>query len=293
LRVPVATPFRLDLTVNVLRRLSSNIVDVFTEDGAYYRAFDLAAGTGVLRVRQRAPGELDVGLSGAWESDRATELVRRMLGADRDLRTFEWRARDIPWLRDFAPQVRGVKPPRYPSLWEACVNAVTFQAVSLAAASAVMARVVTLCGTRVESEGRTLFAFPKPERLLAAEAAQLRAAGLSQAKIAALRGIATALVAGDLSEAALEPLDTPEAIDALCRLRGVGPWTAAVIALRGLGRLDVFPANDSGVLRGFKALEGCEAADLPAVLAALGDVRGMFYYMLLLHRLVARGEVKL
>jgi DNA-3-methyladenine glycosylase II len=39
----------------------------------------------------------------------------------------------------------------------------------------------------------------------------------------------------------LEDKPSPEAAKLLCRIKGIGPWTAAVILLRGLGRLDVFP----------------------------------------------------
>jgi DNA-3-methyladenine glycosylase II len=73
----------------------------------------------------------------------------------------------------------------------------------------------------------------------------------------------------------------------------VGPWTAAVILLRGFGRLDVFPAGDSGARRGMRGLLALEEADIArdgaSVLDALGPWRGMLYYHLLLWRLRGRG----
>jgi len=51
--VPVRTPFRLDLTVDALRRLASNVVDVWGDDGTYYRAVRDALGIAVVAISQR------------------------------------------------------------------------------------------------------------------------------------------------------------------------------------------------------------------------------------------------
>ncbi|MBD5634189.1 MAG: DNA-3-methyladenine glycosylase 2 family protein, partial [Candidatus Eremiobacteraeota bacterium] len=206
-------------------------------------------------------------------------------------RRFERAAEAIPWLRDLVRATRGVRAPRYATLWEACVNAIVFQAVSLFAATAVLGRTIAALSTPRTYGGATVYPFPSPETLLACDDAPLRAAGLSFAKIAALRAVATALADGRLDEAMLERLPTPEASAMLCTFRGIGPWTAAVILLRGLGRLDQFPMNDSGVARLVATLGGPEA-DLAALLEALGDERGMLYYYLLLGRLIAAGEVR-
>jgi DNA-3-methyladenine glycosylase II len=76
----------------------------------------------------------------------------------------------------------------------------------------------------------------------------------------------------------------------LGRIKGIGPWTATVILLRGLGRLDVFPRNDTSVARNLAFVAGSIPLDIGRVLAALGPQRGMLYY-LLLARLEARGDV--
>jgi DNA-3-methyladenine glycosylase II len=88
-------------------------------------------------------------------------------------------------------------------------------------------------------------------------------------------------------------LPTAELMASLATHRGIGPWTAAVIALRGFGRLDLFPMNDSGVARSVKDLSGSTHVDVEALLRRLGQQRGMLYYHLLLGRLVARGDVEL
>lgn len=71
---------------------------------------------------------------------------------------------------------------------------------------------------------------------------------LSTTKVRTLRQVADLLLGGQLMAADLEMLPTPDAMAQLLLLRGIGPWTAAVVMLRGFGRRDVFPAGDSGVI---------------------------------------------
>ena len=74
-------------------------------------------------------------------------------------------------------------------------------------------------------------------------------------------------------------------------IKGVGPWTATIVLLRGLGRLDLFPANDTSVVQNLALLPGATPAALPRSLARLRPQQGMLYYHLLLARLEARGAL--
>jgi DNA-3-methyladenine glycosylase II len=180
-------------------------------------------------------------------------------------------------------------PPRYPTLWEACVNAIVFQQLSLYAASTILRRLIVALGRPLESEGVALYAFPTVRSFLDADDDVLRDAGVSLGKRSTLRRIAEALAAGTLDEAMLETRASPDAAALLRRFKGIGPWTATVILLRGLGRLDVFPMNDSSVARNLALASGSASPDVPATLAALAPQQGMLYYHLLLARLEARG----
>jgi DNA-3-methyladenine glycosylase II len=293
--IDVVEPYRLDLTVSVLRRLSTNIVDVLTEEGAYVRALGGPHGPVIVRVAQQRPGVLGVTFARreVVRGDHAWALgtVRRMLAVDRRLSRFYRAARDIPWLRALAVRMRGVKPPRYPTLWEACVNAIVFQQVSLAAASSISRRLITALGVPKKWGPIALHAFPTVRRFQLASDDVLRAAGLSANKLATLRRVAEALRSGMLDETALEALPSPDAAALLSRIKGIGPWTATVILLRGLGRLDVFPMNDSSVARNLAFVAGSIPPDIDQALTELGPQRGMLYYHLLLSRLDARGDV--
>jgi len=291
--VEVAVPYRLDLTVSVLRRLSTNIVDVLTPQGEYVRALADFREPVVARVAQTRPNALAITIEGAAaERAQALAIVCRMLGVDRKLSHFDRAAKGIPWLRALAKRMRGVKPPRYPTLWEACVNAIVFQQVSLVAASSILRRMIMALGSPIERDDIALRTFPSVESFQSASDDVLRSAGLSANKLAALRRVADALQSGALDEASLEERPSPEAAALLGRIKGIGPWTATVILLRGLGRLDVFPMNDTSVAANLAFVAGVAAPiDIDRVLAALGPQRGMLYYHLLLARLDARGDV--
>jgi DNA-3-methyladenine glycosylase II len=292
--IQVSAPYRLDLTVSALRRTSTNLVDVYTRDGRYLRALGGFSKPMIVSVTQPTKEALTVSISGvagdAGHVERALALVRRMLGTERDLSDFHRRARTIPWLSSLARRMRGVRPPRYPALFEACANAILFQQVSLQSASAIMRRLIIAIGTRVEHDGVPLAVFPSVEQFLGADDAVIRAAGFSARKLATLRRAGLAIADGELTEALLDELPSADAALLLRGIKGIGPWTAAVILLRGLGRLDMFPGNDSGVAVNLARVVG-KRLDVAPIAAALGSQRGMLYFCLLLARLDARGEV--
>jgi len=286
--VPVRAPFRLDLTANALRRLSTNVVDTFSAQDGFIRAH-----RGVLVVVRQAKRDspLDVRTLGTADFDPAA-LTMRMLQPEYDLRTFYRSVKAIPWLDAIATRMRGIKPPRYPTLWEAIVNAIVFQQVSIHAASAILRRIVEHLTKPIEHQGRKYHPFFTAEDWLAAKSKQLRALGISEGKELSLNTNADALLNGTLQESELETLPTNEVLQRLIVLRGIGPWTAAVICLRGLGRLDVFPMEDSGVARALSDLSGDPNTSVGPILDALGDQRGMLYYHLLLGRLESTGQLE-
>ncbi len=176
---------------------------------------------------------------------------------------------------------------------KACVNAIVYQQVSIHAAGAILRRVIERYAATLRIDGAELYAFPGPQTLLDADADELRGLGLSINKVVSVQALARAILDGAIDEAQLARLPTPALMDALVTHRGIGPWTAAVIALRGFARLDLFPMNDSGVARSIRDLAGETGVDVEALLSTLGEQRGMLYYHLLIGRLVARGDVEL
>jgi DNA-3-methyladenine glycosylase II len=265
------------------------VVDTLTAGGRYRRVLTGVAPGVVVEVVQPRPDALVIHVDGrGFGRDDAVALVERVLGVSRDLTAFYRAAAAIPWLESLVRRFRGLRPPRYPTLWEACVNAIAFQQVSVPAASAIVRRMVVALGHGVERDGVVQYSFPSPDRLLTTDDGVLRQAGLSASKTATIRRVGEMLASGLLDEEVLEGLPSAEAAASLTRIKGIGLWTATVILIRGLGRLDVFPLNDSGVARSL-ALVADSTADPGAVASVLGAQRGMLYFHLLLARLERLG----
>ncbi len=282
-RVSVSPPYRLDLTAEALRRLAANVVDVF-DGNVYRRALSDSRGVSLIEVTQPAERSLSVRISGA-EPERWVPVVHRMLATRVNLDRWYERAQAYPWLAYLSRELTGLRPPRYPSLWEALVHSIVFQQISIHAAAAIMRRVVETLAEPVEYNGDRYYPFPAPQALERASDAVLRSAGLSANKAAHLRNAADAVTSGSIDADEIERLPSAQAADKLCAVRGIGPWSAAVVLLRGFGRLDVFPMKDSGVARSIRLLSGGAEVDAEALLCALGPFRGMLYFHLLLGRM--------
>jgi DNA-3-methyladenine glycosylase II len=282
-KLSVRMPYRLDLTVAALRRVPTNAVDVVAPDGRYLRALSNGRGINVIEVRQASISEIDVRITGR-DGGRHLQTIARMLGTDVDLAPWYRRTKAFPWLDNLAHRFRGVKPPRYPGLWETLCHGIVFQQLSILAGAAIMRRLVECLSGPVEHEDLVLYPFPNPEAVLSASKLELQSIGLSRMKASYLKNAAEAVTARILSEKQIEHVSTDDAARELSKLRGIGPWSSAVILLRSFGRLGAFPLGDSGVARGIKALSDGRPIEIDKVLAELGDMRGMLYFHLLLAR---------
>ena len=289
-------PFSLEATVRVLQRRPTNVVDVFDSNDRYLRA--LATPDGLVMVAVKNHGTLDAPalrlevLHGAPSAAARADIertVRQILGLDVDPAPLERLARSQRALAPTARALRGMRPPRFAGLFEAFANVVPFQQVSLDAGAAVVRRLVERFGEPLQSDDLCAYAFPRAGAVAEAPLEALRACGLSQRKGEALRQIARAIESGALTEGELEAMPSDEAIRALTALPGIGPWSANLVLLRGLGRLDVFPPGDVGVARGLGALTGqAKGPALERMVERFGDHRGYLYFCALGGALLAR-----
>lgn len=156
-----------------------------------------------------------------------------------------------------------LKPRSRRAPFEALVQAVTHQQLNSAAAATIFGRFLALYpGTR----------FPAPEDLLNTPDAALRRAGLSRAKMAAIKDIADKALAGIVPDArTITRMSDAEIMERLTRARGVGPWTVEMLLIFTLGRLDVLPATDYGVRKGFALTYGRHDLPTPKELLAHGE----------------------
>lgn len=162
-------PFRLDLTAWALRRRPENLIGRW--DGESYTRVILQRNT-PLEVAVTSVGTVDspgleVLVRDSRASSRVESEVRRMLtillGTHADLSGFYRIAERSKRLKLLAGQFRGLKPPRFPTVFEALVNAIACQQLSLTVGILILNRLSAACG---RTAGPGNHAFPRPSDLL-------------------------------------------------------------------------------------------------------------------------------
>ncbi len=247
-----APPFRLDLTAWALRRRARNIVDRW--DGITYRRVlvsgDVSVEAAVTQVSSTENPKLVVGITGpkltAETRTQIARLLSRALGLRTNLQPFYALAARDRRLAPLVEQFRGLKPPRFPTIFEAFVNAIACQQLSLTVGIELLNRLATHCGPTISSAGTEHHAFPGAEDLLRVKAPTFRHLGFSYSKARSLLSLSRDTVGGQFHPEQLQDLDNESVVEESLKLRGVGRWTAEYALLRGLGRLDTFPGDDVG-----------------------------------------------
>lgn len=294
--LPVTGPFRLDLTVWALRRRASNAVDRW-DDGRYSRVIVADGGPARLTVIQTTAGaeptltvvvESATRISAAATHD-AGLLVQKMFGLAVDLRPFYQLARDDRVISPLVERFCGVRPPRFPTVFEGLVNAIACQQVTLDLGIVLLNRLSERFGTPMATQGTVLHAFPTPVDLANAPEESIRELGFSRQKTRAIQELSTHVADATVDLARLEDLTKTEAIAYLSRIRGIGRWSAEYVLLRGLGRLDTFPGDDVGAQNNLRRL--FHLADKPTydhirhLTSPWHPYEGVVYFHLLLEKL--------
>lgn len=297
-----AAPFRLDLTVWALRRRRKNAVDRWG-GGQYTRVVAFEGGPVMLTVTQEVVGvgstlivtvKSKLGIDSQMQED-VELLVQRMLGLTIDLQAFYLLGSDDDPLTPLVEQFSGVRPPRFPSAFEALVNSVACQQVTLDLGILLLNRLSERFGMGFVDHGITLHAFPAPADLAETSVESIKQLGFSHQKARAIRDLATNVANKRVDLTSLESMTNKEAVEYLSTIRGIGRWSAEYVLLRGLGRLDIFPGDDVGAQNNLQRLFRLggkpnyeEARQLTS---RWHPYEGVAYFHLLLERLHSKGAV--
>lgn len=294
-------PFRLDLTVWALRRRPRNAIDRW--DGSTYRRVILVGRRPTeFEVRQTGPvtaPRLVVTTTPSLRTPAEREFVRStlndLLGLRIDLRDWYRTAGRDPRLHALAQRFRGMKPPKFPSLFEALVTAFACQQLSLVVCLELLNRLARLCDVRVGKGANAHYAFPPPRRVARIAPPDGQALGFSGQKIRALLTLASGIESGQVDFGGMADQSDEQVSARLCELRGVGRWTADYVMLRGLRRLNIFPGDDVGAQKSLARWLGrpspLDYAGVTKAVAKWQPYAGMVYFHLLLDGLARAGEL--
>ena len=293
-------PFRLDLTVWALRRRPENAIDRWDGE-TYRRVLPLAGGAVELATRQTGPAErarIEVRVHGpgacASTKSAVTATLERLLGLRINLANFYRFASSQRRLDQLAAKFRGMKPPRFPTVFETLVNAIACQQVTLSLGIQLLNKLAARYALSLD-DGSSI-AFPCPADLADRRLEDFRRLGFSRQKGRAMIELARSIASGQADLEALAGEDDEAAVAQLQTHRGIGRWSAEYALLRGLGRTHVFPGDDVGARNRLQhLLKLPQKLDDAAVARRLRRWRpyaGLVYFHMLLDGLADAGRLE-
>ncbi|RAV08343.1 DNA-3-methyladenine glycosylase [Mycolicibacterium sp. GF69] len=243
LRLPVRTPFAYE---GVFGHLAASAVPGVEEvrDGTYRRTLRLSHGNGIVSLTPQ-PDHVRCELALDDFRDLATAIARcrRLLDLDADPEAVVDALGSDADLSALVAKAPGQRIPRTVDEHELAVRVVLGQQVSVKAARTHAGRIAAAYGQPVtDAEGGLTHVFPAIGHLAEIDPTHL---AFPKSRQRSLTSLIDALASGDVVLDAGS--DWNRARERLRSLPGIGPWTAEVVAMRGLGDPDAFPATDLGV----------------------------------------------
>jgi 3-methyladenine DNA glycosylase/8-oxoguanine DNA glycosylase len=236
-------------------------------DGVLTLALEAGGEPALARVRQRPDGSLAVAVEGNAQEE-ALEHVRFVLAADADHGPFLRRFADDRLVGRAARSLRGLRPLRTATVTHSLLKAVCGQLIQASAARVLEARLIRALGTPFGD----LFLPPTRTTFAGLAPAQLARAGLVARKANVLVRLSR-----EWDVERLHGVETASAVARIERERGLGPWSAGVVCLYGLGRYEHGLVGDLGLVKLCAALLGrrAEPEDTRRLLEPYGEWAGL------------------
>ena len=184
------------------------------------------------------------------EKQKAQAIVKYIFNLDFPLSSFYQDVREDAKMLEITQKLYGLKNPTTPTVFEALVDSIIEQQISIKVAVNIETKIAKRFGETLNIDGLTYYAFPTPQTLANASTDEIRQVGLSQRKAEYIKQAAELIVEGKLDLEHLKNHKNSEQIIAeLDEIRGIGVWTAELTMLRGIQKLDALPADDFGIRR--------------------------------------------
>jgi len=184
------------------------------------------------------------------DKKKAEEAINVLFNLNFDLAPFYEEAGKDKVMACLAQKLRGLKSPTTQTVFEALVDSIVEQQISLKVANGIEKKLIKKFGDALGLEGEVYYAYPTPQKLASASSETLRQCGLSFRKAEYIKSVSTLMMEGKLDLEKLKNYDSSDKIiGELDMVRGVGVWTAELTMLRGMQRLDALPAEDLGLRR--------------------------------------------
>jgi DNA-3-methyladenine glycosylase II len=254
--IAALSPFRFDLSA-----------EIFANGNKQIRSYEKGRFWQVMRVNDKlilaaveSVGTIDKPkLSAGLRSDKkltqedkkkAEEAISVLFNLNFDLAPFYKEVKKDKVMACLTQKLRGLKSPTTQTVFEALVDSIVEQQISLKVANGMENKLIKKFGDALSLEGEVYYAYPTPQKLAFASNEELRQCGLSFRKAEYIKGVSKLVADGGLDLEKLKNYDdADEIIRELDKVRGVGVWTAELTMLRGMQRLEALPADDLGLRR--------------------------------------------
>jgi DNA-3-methyladenine glycosylase II len=219
------------------------------------------------------------------DTKKAEDMISALFSLDYDPKPFYEKAKDDKIMAHLTRELWGLKNPTTPTVFEALVDSIVEQQISLKVANSLENRIIKKFGESLDLEGAVYFVYPTPQRLASVSIEEFRQCGLSFRKGEYIKGASTLIAEGKLNLEELKNYESSEQIiRKLDKIRGIGVWTAELTMLRGMQRLEALPADDLGlrrvISRYYRDGKAISSAEARQIAESWGEWKGLAAYYL-------------
>jgi DNA-3-methyladenine glycosylase II len=219
------------------------------------------------------------------DTKKAEKTVTALFSLDYDLKPFYETAKADKIMAHLTRELWGLKNPTTPTVFEALVDSIVEQQISLKVANSLENRIIKKFGESLDLEGAVYFVYPTPQRLASVSIEEFRQCGLSFRKGEYIKGASTLIAEGKLNLEELKNYESSEQIiRKLDKIRGIGVWTAELTMLRGMQRLEALPADDLGlrrvISRYYRDGKAISSGEARQIAESWGEWKGLASYYL-------------
>jgi AraC family transcriptional regulator, regulatory protein of adaptative response / DNA-3-methyladenine glycosylase II len=252
LKLPFSPPYDWETLIAVLAGRAMPGIEVVTS-ASYRRTISIGKTHGAIEVRP-VPHQnyliVQIQFPEVAALTQIVDRIRRIFDLSANTTVISAHLATDPYLADIVAAKPGLRIAGAWDGFELAIRAILGQQISVAAATTLASRLVAAYGEPLVAEkianvtSDLRFVFPRPERLIGVDLTKL---GITKARAHAIESLAAAVVANPQLLQGFQTLD--DAVFQLCKLPGIGEWTAHYIAMRSLREPDAFPAGDLALLR--------------------------------------------
>ncbi len=256
IEVAAVPPFRFDLSAEIFANGDKNIRNY--ENGQFQQVIRVK-GKPMLVILESVGTVDEPKLFAALKSNsaltredrkKAEETINTLFNLEFDLAPFYEEVKSDRTLAVITRKLWGLKSPTTPTVFEALIDSIVEQQISLKVANSIERKLIKKFGDALSVENEIYFAYPTPQRMASVSVDDIRQCGLSQRKADNIKEVSALVTEGKLDlEKIKNYADADVIIKKLDEVRGIGVWTAELTMIRGMQKWDAMPADDLGLRR--------------------------------------------